>query len=173
MTPAKPKITGTTHLLPFDKLSEDDFERLCLWLVEREGFHSAEALGVSGSEQGRDIIAWRVQEQWAFQCKRVKQFGFKTAEEEIEKILKLSEDQQPDKYVFVVSINVSDTTRQRVRTNYPNMEILFWAGTELDEKVKRYPEIVKEFFQLPGGEPEYQPVKFDVNEYSKEASLTK
>ena len=158
MTPAKPKITGTTHLLPFDKLSEDDFERLCLWLVEREGFHSAEALGASGSEQGRDIVAWREQEQLAFQCKRVKQFGFRTAEEEIEKILKLPEDLQPVKYVFLVSINVSDKTRRQVRAAYPKPEIHFWAGTELDEKVKRHPQIVREFFQLPGGEPEYKPV---------------
>jgi len=33
-----PPITRTTHALPFDKLSPRDFERLCLWLVEREGY---------------------------------------------------------------------------------------------------------------------------------------
>ena len=38
MTQSQPPITGTTHTLPFDKLSPDDFERLCLWLVEREGY---------------------------------------------------------------------------------------------------------------------------------------
>jgi hypothetical protein len=31
-------FTRTTHTLPFDELSPRDFERLCLWLVEREGF---------------------------------------------------------------------------------------------------------------------------------------
>ncbi len=31
----QPSITSTTHTLPFDKLSPRDFERLCLWLVER------------------------------------------------------------------------------------------------------------------------------------------
>jgi hypothetical protein len=34
----QPTITRTTHTLPFDKLSPRDFERLCLWLVEREGY---------------------------------------------------------------------------------------------------------------------------------------
>jgi hypothetical protein len=34
----QPPITRTTHTLPFDKFSPCDFERLCLWLVEREGF---------------------------------------------------------------------------------------------------------------------------------------
>ena len=32
----KPPITGTMHALPFGQLSPHDFERLCLWLVERE-----------------------------------------------------------------------------------------------------------------------------------------
>ena len=31
----------TLHTLPFDKLSPRDFERLCLWLVEREGYERA------------------------------------------------------------------------------------------------------------------------------------
>ena len=35
MAPRKPSLTGTRHLLPFDKLSPLDFERLCLWLVQR------------------------------------------------------------------------------------------------------------------------------------------
>jgi hypothetical protein len=32
----QPQITATTHLLPFHQLSPRDFERLCLWLVERD-----------------------------------------------------------------------------------------------------------------------------------------
>jgi hypothetical protein len=34
----RPPITSTTHTLPLDNLSPRDFERLCLWLVEREGY---------------------------------------------------------------------------------------------------------------------------------------
>ena len=34
-----------------------DFERLCLWLVERGGYERAAHLGAAGSEQGRDIVA--------------------------------------------------------------------------------------------------------------------
>ena len=89
MPDSKPLITGTTHPLPFNQLSPRDFERLCLWLVEREGFQNAEHLGASGSEQGRDLIAWHDGEKWAFQCKRVKQFGPKDALEEAQKVLAL------------------------------------------------------------------------------------
>ena len=57
---AKPSISGTAHTLPFNKLSPLDFERLCLWLVGREGYARAEHLRLAGSEQGRDVVAWRV-----------------------------------------------------------------------------------------------------------------
>jgi len=46
MTPSQqPPITATTHTLPFDRLSPRDFEWLCLWPVEREGYGRAEHLG--------------------------------------------------------------------------------------------------------------------------------
>jgi hypothetical protein len=57
LTPSQPPITCTTHTLPFDELSPRDFERLCLWLVEHEGYERAKHLGAAGSEQGHDIIA--------------------------------------------------------------------------------------------------------------------
>ena len=69
MNQPQPPITGTTHTLPFDKLSPRDFERLCLWLVEREGYERAAHLGAAGSEQGRDVVPWREGALWAFQCK--------------------------------------------------------------------------------------------------------
>jgi hypothetical protein len=44
LTQSQPPITRTTHTLPFDKLSPRDFERLCLWLVQREGYSGARHL---------------------------------------------------------------------------------------------------------------------------------
>ncbi len=144
----QPTITGTTHTLPFDRLSPHDFERLCLWLVEREGYERAEHLGAAGSEQGRDIVAWREGALWAFQCKRVRRFGPKDALAEVEKVLALPDDQRPMGLVFLVTCDVSANTRQQVRERCTDeMQCHFWAGTELDEKVKRHPDIVEEFFQ--------------------------
>ena len=152
MTRSQPSITGTTHTLPFDKLSPRDFERLCLWLVEREGYERAEHLGAAGSEQGRDIVAWREGALWAFQCKRVQRFGPKDALAEVEKVLALPEDQRLAVLVFLVTCDVSANTRQQVRDRCAGeMECHFWAGTELDEKVKRHPDIVEEFFQADRG----------------------
>jgi len=155
LTQSQPSITGTTHTLPFDKLSPREFERLCLWLVEREGYERAEHLGAAGSEQGRDIVAWREGKLWAFQCKRVQRFGPKDALAEVEKVLALPEDQRPMGLVFLVTCDVSANTRQRVRERCAGeMECHFWASTELDEKVQRHPDIVEKFFRAfsPAGD---------------------
>jgi len=146
----KPLIMGTTHILPFEKLSPDDFERLCLWLVEREGYTGAEHLGASGSEQGRDITAWREGALWAFQCKRVKSFGPTNALTEIEKVLGLPEAKRPAGLMFFVTCNVSADTREQTRARCAQAGVTckFCASTELDAKVKQYPEIVEEFFQI-------------------------
>lgn len=106
MTQPQPLITRTTHTLPFDKLSPRDFERLCLWLVEREGYERAEHLGAAGGEQGRDVVAWREGARWAFQCKRVRRFGPRDALAEVDKVLALPKDRRPAGLVFLVTCDV-------------------------------------------------------------------
>ena len=157
MRRSKLPITGTTHTLPFDKLSPADFERLCLRLVEREGYERMEHLGAAGSEQGRDLVAWREGKLWAFQCKRVQHFGPADAEGEVDKVLGLSEDERPAALVFLVACDVSDETRGRARARCAGeMDCDFWALTELDDRVKRHSDIVQEFFEAAqdeGGKP--------------------
>jgi hypothetical protein len=145
-----PPTTRAAHTLPFDRLSPRDFERLCLWLVEREGYERAEHLGAAGSEQGRDIIAWCEDALWAFQCKRVQRFGPTAALTEVEKVLALPKAERPAELMFLATCDVSANTRRQVRDRCAGeMECHFWTGTELDEKVKRHPDIVEEFFQAP------------------------
>ncbi len=164
----RPPATATHHPLPFERLSPADFERLCLWLVERQGYDRVEALGEAGSEQGRDVVAWKDGRRVAFQCKRVKQFSPKSAVAEIEKVHRLEED-HPDEYVFLVSCAVSAKTRRAARAAWGDEETCsFWAGTELDHKVKGHPELVHEFFDLGGGDPLPRPSYLD--EESEELS---
>lgn len=145
----KPSVTGTSHPLPFDQLSARDFERLCLWLVDREGYQQTEYLGASGSEQGRDILARWEGKQVAFQCKRVKRFGPKDVLKEVDKLLGLPETNQPDILIFIVTCDVSVKARDVGRQgSMGQMEIDFWALAELDEKVKKHADIVEEFFQI-------------------------
>ncbi len=150
-TKSKPPVTGGTHPLPFEKLAPLEFERLCLWLVEWEGFERAEALGQSGSEKGQDVRAWRGDRRFVFQCKRVREFAAATGTKEIVKLRReLSPAQQPHELVFVVSAEVSADARAAIREEWGDEATChFWAGVELDERVKRHPKIVREFFQLP------------------------
>jgi len=166
--------------LPFNKLSPRDFERLCLWLVEREGYERAEHLGAAGSEQGRDIIAWCEGALWAFQCKRVRSFGPKDALAEVEKVLSLPETERPAGLVFLVTCDVSANTRQqaRARCAKKKMACHFWVSAELDLKVCQHPDIVAKFFGLtstiaalrklfPEGEPAFEQLVESIHELTE------
>lgn len=145
----KPPLTKGRHRLPLDLLSPEDFERLCLWLVRREGFTRVEHLGEVGSEQGRDLVARRDGKRFAFQCKRVKTFTAADARQEIDKVRRLPKREQPRIYVFIVSKGVRAATRKLARQAWGDEDgCRFWCGTELDERIKRYPEILAEFFDL-------------------------
>jgi hypothetical protein len=149
----QPTLSGTAHTFPFDKLSPRDFERLCLWLVEREGYERAEHLGAAGSEQGRYLVAWQGDELWAFQCKRVQSFYPKQALAEVDKVLALPPDQRPVGLVFLVTCDVAANTRQQARDRCAGAGLAchFWTGTELDQRVKRHDDIIAEFFMAAGG----------------------
>lgn len=158
VTPPKPPLTNTAHILPFDKLSPLDFERLCLWLVEREGYVRAEHLGLAGSEQGRDVIAYKPapggDELWYFQCKRYASIRAKTLKDEVDKYLALAEEKpelRPVGVVFVVSCAISAKVREEVGAYCEQHSLAHevWALTELDMHVKQYPDLLAEFFGLP------------------------
>ncbi len=151
--PAKPPVTGGSHPLPFGQLAPLEFERLCLWLVKREGYSQAEHLGEAGSEGGRDVVAWKGGRRTVFQCKRVREFSLSHARKEIEKLRRLPLEDQSHELVFVVSRTVHVDTRGAIRKEWGDEETCnFWSGNELDERVKRHPDVLREFFQLPPAE---------------------
>ena len=132
----------TGNLLDFHVLSPEDFERLCLWLVTREGFQDAKQYGGPG-DKGRDVVAQKDGRQYVFQCKRYQSFGKADAEKEIEKT-KTKLDPLPDVLVFVTSCPPSAPARD-LKTDA--FELEFWGRSELDEMVKRHEDVRKEFFR--------------------------
>ncbi len=156
----RPPATATRHPLPFGSLSPADFERLCLWLVRREGYDKAEHFGDRGRDQGRDVVAFRDGRRVVFQCKRVARLEPGGAEREIVKLLRLPEETRPEEVIFVVSSTVEAATRDRAKAAWtdPN-RCGFWSGTELDKRVKRYPEMLKEFFDLGGAKRVPKPLR--------------
>jgi hypothetical protein len=153
----KPSVTKGTRLLPFGELSPADFERLCLWLVERRGYLRSEHLGAAGNEQGRDVIAYRKtdggEQLWYFQCKRYKEIGAAKLIEEVKKYNKLvttDPTKKPFGVLFVTNAVLSAKARDEVRKfcGQHSYECEFWAQTELDLLVKKHPDIVTEFFNV-------------------------
>lgn len=151
----KADVTSTNHILPFGELSPAQFERLCLWLVEREGYLRPEHLGEAGSEQGRDVIAYREvgsgEQIWYFQCKRHQRLGATTLINEVKKynLLAIADPaKKPFGIVFVSNATLSADAREKVRQfcREHEYECEFWARTELDLHVKKYDDISKEFF---------------------------
>ncbi len=154
---SKPTITKTNHLLPFDQLSPLQFERLCLWLVERKGYLYPQHLGEAGSEQGRDVSAYQptdVGEQlWYFQCKRYRSLSAATLIKEVEKYNELAASdptKRPFGIVFVTNATLSADAREKVESfcRTQGYACEFWAGTELDLFVKKHRDIVTEFFNF-------------------------
>ncbi|MEM9598280.1 MAG: TIR domain-containing protein, partial [Acidobacteriota bacterium] len=141
-------IRSTRQRLYFDALSPADFERLCLWLVELEGYSDVEHLGQAGGDDGCDVIGWRDKVRIAFQCKRVRALGPTAIQKEVEKVLGLPEGEIPGELIFVAPTSVSANARRTAReTAGETLKIGFWTGTELDRKVKKHPELLDEFFR--------------------------
>jgi tetratricopeptide (TPR) repeat protein len=150
MAQQKPPITGTTHTLPFERLSPLDFERLCLALLAREGFDT-QHYGAAGGEQGRDIVAHCHGELWYVQCKRVKECGPQVLLDEVEKVLGLIED-DPDLHpvgmLFMVCCDVSATARDRAGKRCAELGLAckVWGRTDLDSRLQPHADVIETFF---------------------------
>jgi len=153
----KTNVTSTRHILPFGNLSDDDFERLCYWVVEKSfEFDSVEHYGMTGDKK-RDVIGYKhstagKREQWYFQCKKYKKIFFSSFKDELDAIKKHSDDDKdfkPDTIVFVTGCSVSPSCKDSVKEYAKKLSlgfVHFWTDVELDEKVKATKEVVEEFF---------------------------
>ena len=147
----KPSTTRVSRALPFHRLSWDDFERLCLMLLPREGFEDSQHYGAAGGERGCDIVATRDGELWYVTCKQVKRCGPKVLLDEIEKIRELVEDEpdlRPAGVLFVASCDVSAQARDRATNRCKELKLAceVWGCTDLDARVQQHSDIVRTFF---------------------------
>lgn len=142
----KPR-TWTEHLLPFERLSPDDFEGVLQWLLNEEGYKNVRNLGEGGSDEGCDLVAEREGRRVLVQCKRTRQLGPKAAVREVEKVLALPADELPEEYVLAASCTLTLKTERSVRARVAGaFKFRFWALRELDERVRRHGRILERFF---------------------------
>ncbi|MFZ0751234.1 MAG: restriction endonuclease, partial [Pyrinomonadaceae bacterium] len=153
--PHKPSIITARKVLPFDALEPSEFERLSLWLVEREGYLRPQHFGDAGSDQGRDVVAYKKgeagDELWYFQCKRYQKISSRLLQDEVDKYNDLARSYPAKKctgIVFITNARIAARAREIVADYCEEFgyQCDFWARTELDMRVKKYWEIVEEFF---------------------------
>ncbi|MCL5035987.1 MAG: TIR domain-containing protein [Chloroflexi bacterium] len=151
-------VTSTRHILPFGKLSSENFERLCFWIIEElPDFDEVQHYGGVG-DKNRDIIAYKhspsgKREQWYFQCKNYKKVSpsiFKTELDAIREHSNNNKDFKPDVIIFVAGCRISPRCKDDVNKHAKLLSlgpIYFWGEVELDEKAKMVEGVVEEFFR--------------------------
>ena len=172
-------LTKSTHLLSFNKLSPDDFSRLCFWIVEYDPTFSKAELYDGTGDKGRDVIATKIVnkdylELWYFQCKNYKKASFSHFEKDLIKISlhsKNHNDFKPDVIVFVTGCNVSPYSKDKTKASGKEKgfnNIIFWDHVKLDKCTKSNPKILSEFFNIQSQDFRYLPKSFhkDIDHYS-------
>lgn len=150
-----PTITASNHILPFQKLSSDDFVRLSFWILERSSkYRKVEYYEGMGDRQ-RDIIAYTADNRkYYYQCKKYQHITAAILKDELD-LLKghcdKSPNFKPETITFIVSCRISAQARDEINeygTNLGFDDITIWSEVELDEKAKATSGVLGEFFRF-------------------------
>lgn len=107
------KVTKTTNKLPFNVLSYERFEDLCMLVIYRlRQWFSIQHFGRKGKDGGVDIYAELIENKilkhWFIQCKRYSKISKKQLEEIITDVVEKNKV-LPDKYILILSCDISKT----------------------------------------------------------------
>jgi formylglycine-generating enzyme required for sulfatase activity len=138
----------TEATLPFERLSPKDFERLCFALLAAEGHTDRRHWGAAGSEGGCDLVSTAPDgRRVVTQCKRVKSLSPDAAEKELRKVLKKPPSPEPELWSLVAACDLSrNLEEQLAKIAGGKLGIELCGLSELDERVRRFPDLVDWFF---------------------------
>lgn len=159
-----PPVITRSQSLPFDKLAWEDFENLCLCLVEQtQNIEEARRYGEHGDyQEGIDIYAKLKSEASyiTYQCKREKDFGPAKIKAAVSTFMEGSWFEKSQKFVICTQESLGSKKRadeiekQRARLqslgNYIELEV--WDSNRLSRKLKDHPKIVEDFFDTAWAE---------------------
>lgn len=158
-----PPVETRGQALPLGELSWQDFERLILRLVRREGEVIECAIyGTPGQAQsGIDILANHLEQATSrvcCQCKKVVEFSPADIATAVDKFLSGKWAQDATEFVLCVSASLESTQlqdeldRQRNRLFEQNIALSVWDGAAagaICERLKSWPDLVDDFFGRP------------------------
>lgn len=156
----EPPVQTRGQALPLGELTWQDFERLVLRLVRREGeIVDCCVYGTPGQAQGGiDILATHSENaasRVCYQCKKVTEFRPADIVSAVDKFLTGKWVEVAREFVLCVSISLENTQlhdeldRQRNRLSERGITLSVWDGATaggICERLKAHPDLVDDFF---------------------------
>jgi 3-methyladenine DNA glycosylase AlkD len=151
----EPPIDTTCQELPLEKLSWEDFEKLCLALIQTEfSISDCEIYGVKGQAQdGIDIYARLSNGRYnSYQCKRYQEFKIGDLNKAIKYFKSKKFYTLSDKLYLCTSCEWNKTQVQdtfeslRTELEKENIALVKWDKVQLSRILKTQPQIVYDYF---------------------------
>ncbi len=152
-----PPLNTHSQILPFEQLPWENFEDLCLRLVEIEfSINDCEKRGIPGQNQdGIDIFAKREDGFYnVYQCKRNITFSKTDLNNVINKFKQGEYFKQCKRFYLCTSCELNSTkfqdefTKHQLALEQNNIELIKWDKIKLSRILKNYPDIVYDFFDI-------------------------
>ncbi|TAJ06892.1 NACHT domain-containing protein [Marinilabiliaceae bacterium JC017] len=167
-----PPIDTKEQELPLEKLSWEDFEKLCLAVVQIDfTINDCEIYGIKGqAQEGIDIYARQTNGRYSsYQCKRYQEFELNDINKAVEYFKSKDFFDKSDKLFLCTSCEWNKTQVQdrfeelKTELEQENITLVKWDKIQLSRLLKGKPQIVFDFFGLEwvkkfNGEPALQQI---------------
>lgn len=167
-----PPIDTKEQELPLEKLSWEDFEKLCLAVVQIDfTINDCEIYGIKGqAQEGIDIYARQTNGRYSsYQCKRYQEFELNDINKAVEYFKGKEFFDKSDKLFLCTSCEWNKTQVQdrfeelKTELEKENITLVKWDKIQLSRLLKDKPQIVFDFFGLEwvkkfNGEPSLQQI---------------
>lgn len=152
-----PPIETTIQELPIEKLSWEDFEKICLAIVQTDfSINDCEIYGIKGqAQEGIDIFARQVNGRYSsYQCKRYQEFDLNDINKAVEYFKSKDFYGKSDCLYLCTSCEWNKTKVQdrfeeiKNELATENITLIKWDKIQLCRLLKNKPQIVFDFFGL-------------------------
>lgn len=149
--------------IDFGQLTWEQFEKLCVDLLEAEGFMNVMASGGAGGDQGRDISAeelitsrtgkqWIL--QWMVQCKHYAASGRSVGHREVADIIDFLSTHDADGLLVITDTNLTASLVKKLekfdRDKKHPYKAVFWNGHRLRKLLlERHLNLLARYFSKP------------------------
>lgn len=152
-----PPIETIVQELPLEKLSWEDFEKLCLALVQIDfSINDCEIYGIKGqAQEGIDIFARQANGKYSsFQCKRYQEFRLSDINDAVEYFKSKAFFDKSDTLHLCTSCEWNKTQVQerfevlKTELEKDNIILIKWDKIQILRYLKKQPQIVFDFFGI-------------------------